>query len=442
VAFISEGEVVLTGDNWRAIINFDLSPYTDAIGVLRADLATIHEIAERTTPVVELRHVETALTSLERKLASVKQFMPKTSRKRGLLNAGGIILKTVFGTATEMDLGRVRAAVDHLAGQHESVAHSIEQQLTYFKHLDNEVRNNQQVVTLLSSTLKGYAVKIQDTFQEVAAKLEWGAKQRERAATIRQIEFSLNVLEASIDGLMEALQTVISEKIPVRLISPGTLLGITKNVSLTLPAGYQLVAGTSPASMSWYEFVKTTMVASTQGFLLVLSFLLADSSRKFDLLNIHTFPSRLFNNTFAQYQVGREYLAVNLLQHTYFTMTEGERQQCQGFSLKVCPVSRPVYSTQVENCALSLYFQRPSVRELCNRSVRNQQLPPILLRSGQVLLYHFAEPRRVYPVPTSAGQVYYILGLAGCQRHQPCSTLSRDDRGGPAVSSVGWRVYI
>jgi hypothetical protein len=211
------------------------------------------------------------------------------------------------------------------------------------------------------------------------------------------------------------------KKIPVRLISPGTLLEITKNVSLTLPAGYQLVAGTSPASMPWYyELVKTTMVASTQGFLLVLSLPLTDSSKKFDLVKIHTFPYRLFNNTFVQYQVGREYLAVNLLQHTYFTMTERERQQCQGLSLKVCPVSRPVYSTQVENCALSLYFQRPSVRELCSRNVKNQQPPPILLRSGQVLLYHFAEPRRVFvrcPQQQDKSTTSWVLRDAGVINH-------------------------
>jgi hypothetical protein len=250
--------------------------------------------------------VEKALTALEEKLDSVKLFLPKTRRKRGLLNAGGIVLKTIFGTATDFDLTRLRAAVDHLSIQHEGVAHSMEQHLTYFKHLDDKVSDNQQTVALLSGTLKSYAIKIHDTFQEVAAKLEWGAKQAEIVATVRQIEFSLNTLESSIDGLMEALQTVISEKIPVRLISPGTLLGITKNISLTLPEGYRLVAGTSASSMSWYyDYVKATMVANEQGFVLILSFPLADANRKFELFKIYTFPFRLYNSTFVQYHIAQ-----------------------------------------------------------------------------------------------------------------------------------------
>jgi hypothetical protein len=260
-------------------------------------------------------------------------------------------------------------------------------------------------------------MKIQDTFQEVSAKLEWRARQAQIIATVRQIEFSLNTLESSIDGLMEALQTVISEKIPVRLISPGTLLGITKNISLTLPEGYRLVAGTSPSSMSWYyEYVKATMVANEQGFLLILSFPLADANRKFELFKIHTFPFRLYNSTFVQYQVSQTYLAVNLLQHTYFTMSDGERRQCQGFNLEVCPVSRPVYSTQVENCALSLYLQRQNVRALCSRSLLSQQPPPVLLRSGKTLLYHFTVPQRVViqcPHQRDRHQTSWVLQDAG-----------------------------
>jgi hypothetical protein len=86
--------------------------------------------------------------------------------------------------------------------------------------LDETVRNNQQAVTQLSSTLKGYALRVQDTFQEVASKLERGTKQREIADIIRQLEFALTHLEVNVDGLMDALQTVISERVPVRLIPP------------------------------------------------------------------------------------------------------------------------------------------------------------------------------------------------------------------------------
>jgi hypothetical protein len=40
---------------------------------------------------------------------------------------------------------------------------------------------------------------MQDKFQEVASKLEWGIQQREAATAIRELEFALTQLELSMD---------------------------------------------------------------------------------------------------------------------------------------------------------------------------------------------------------------------------------------------------
>jgi tetrahydromethanopterin S-methyltransferase subunit B len=129
----------------------------------------------------------------------VASVMVRYETELKFLNASGVVLKTLFGTATVMDLSELHNAVDKLSRNQDSVAHSLSQQVTYFKQLDDAVTFNQQAVAQLSTTLKGYALKIQDTFQEVATKLEWGAKQGEIAATIRKLGFVLTRLEASVD---------------------------------------------------------------------------------------------------------------------------------------------------------------------------------------------------------------------------------------------------
>jgi hypothetical protein len=138
------------------------------------------------------------------------------------------------------------------------------------------------------------------------------------------------------------------------------------------------------------------MVASLHGFMLVLSIPLADASRKFEFFKLHSFPARIFNSTFVRYNPESNYFALSVLQRTHFTMTEHELLQCKGASFKVCPASRSVYSTQVETCALSLYLQRTSVRELCRRTVVKWPTLPVLERSGSVVMYHFPESRRVF----------------------------------------------
>jgi hypothetical protein len=51
---------MLSSDCWRAVINYDLTPYEEVI-VLRTDLATVKKIAEHNTSVGGTRHLETAL---------------------------------------------------------------------------------------------------------------------------------------------------------------------------------------------------------------------------------------------------------------------------------------------------------------------------------------------------------------------------------------------
>jgi hypothetical protein len=57
--------------------------------------------------VGELRQIEEALRSLKAKLENIQRFLPRPTRKRGLLNIGGTILKSLFGTATVVDLQSV-----------------------------------------------------------------------------------------------------------------------------------------------------------------------------------------------------------------------------------------------------------------------------------------------------------------------------------------------
>jgi hypothetical protein len=82
-------------------------------------------------------------------------------------------LKAIFGVATNWDLEGLRTTVDALHRKQGETVHSINQQVTYFKQLDETVRFNYKTIANLSATLEDIAMRSQDKFQEIAAKLEW-----------------------------------------------------------------------------------------------------------------------------------------------------------------------------------------------------------------------------------------------------------------------------
>ena len=91
------------------------------------------ELAHPTPLIEEVHQVQTAVYSLEGKLISLKQFLPKAERKSGWIDAGGSFLKVLFGTATTAYLADLHATVDTLSHKQGEVIHAVNQQLTYFK---------------------------------------------------------------------------------------------------------------------------------------------------------------------------------------------------------------------------------------------------------------------------------------------------------------------
>jgi hypothetical protein len=177
LAFVKDKDIYVTSEYWRIIVNFGFTEYKEVTTQLRTEIFELQDIVKLTAPAGELQHLKKALNSLESKLRSLKEFLPRADRRRGLINTGGSILKVLFGTTTVMDLEELHSTVDALHRKEEAIVHSLDQQVTYLKQLDGTVRFNFQAVTNLSDALKDVALKAQEGFQDVAAKLAWNNKQ-------------------------------------------------------------------------------------------------------------------------------------------------------------------------------------------------------------------------------------------------------------------------
>jgi hypothetical protein len=116
-----------------------------------------------------------------------------------LFEVGGFILKSLFGTATVLDLDPLHMTIEKLHKKQNVVNHSLDRQVTYFKRLDDPVKFDHQAILNLSSTIRDFAKRTQETFQEVANKFELGSKLRATATAIRELEFALARIETRID---------------------------------------------------------------------------------------------------------------------------------------------------------------------------------------------------------------------------------------------------
>jgi hypothetical protein len=61
-----------------------------------------------------LKQIKLLSQTLESKMQTLHQFLPSVDRKQGLINIGGTILKTLFGTASVLETDELHNIFDEL----------------------------------------------------------------------------------------------------------------------------------------------------------------------------------------------------------------------------------------------------------------------------------------------------------------------------------------
>ena len=103
VMFMKERDVIPSNDQWRVIVIVNRSTYHEVLSIVKSDLLAVEQQRKEFTSTSELKQIELFVKILEDKLHDFYQILPRPDPRRGLLNLGGNILKTIFGTATVSD---------------------------------------------------------------------------------------------------------------------------------------------------------------------------------------------------------------------------------------------------------------------------------------------------------------------------------------------------
>ena len=171
---------------------------------------------------------------------------------------------------------------------------------------------------------------------------------------------------------------------------------ILRNVSLHLPEGYELVAGTRAENVHlYYELVKVAVIGDAHCIKLILNVPLKTASRYFVLHKINSLPARISDDKFAQYSLDFLYFSLDNIQRKYILFTEADLSHCTTSSITVCPANKAIYSTHIVMCESSLFFQTADDHSLCQRKLLLHYRTPTLQRHGSVRAYHFPEQQHV-----------------------------------------------
>jgi hypothetical protein len=234
---LKQKDIFLTNGAWRIAINVDMSAYQQAVATIEAELVLLEGHRKELASNTELNQITTLLNTFEVRLYNFQQLLPRLDRRRSLVNFGGTVLKTLFGTATVADIHLLHETLDGLQSATSDVVHSSNNQLTYVKKLDTATGINAMANATLSnivSIVKDIAIQSHKKFQQVSQDVSWLnvtlRNYSELYTVLRQLEFAVLQMIHQTDELTGATQCVLQGKLPISLISSTTLQGILRKV--------------------------------------------------------------------------------------------------------------------------------------------------------------------------------------------------------------------
>ena len=176
-------------------------------------------------------------------------------------------------------------------------------QLSYVKDLG---KINAEAIANLSNVVKEQMIQSHDQLLNLAKDMFWlnATFHTESSvfAVIRQLEFTLMQLIQQIDGLFSAVQYAVLGKLPNKLIGPLELQGILRNITLLLPEGYELVAGTSKENIHlYYDLTKVSIIANVHSINLVMTIPLKTADSYFTLFKLIALPTQISPGRFVKF---------------------------------------------------------------------------------------------------------------------------------------------
>jgi len=99
--------------------------------------------------------------------------LPRPDPRRGLLNVGRNILKTIFGTATVSDVYDLHGVLDDVQNRNSDIVHSLANHLTYVKKVADTTSLNTESIANLSNTVKVSTIQSHDKYQQISRDLFW-----------------------------------------------------------------------------------------------------------------------------------------------------------------------------------------------------------------------------------------------------------------------------
>jgi len=147
--------------------------------------------------------------------------------------------------------------------------------VTYVRKVAGTTSLNTESIANLSSIVKDSIIQSHVMYQQFTRDLLWlnltFLGQSNIYTAVRKMEFTVSQLTQQLDEMFNTIQVAISGSPSMKLISPSSLQSILRNITLHLPEGFEMIAGTRTKDIhQYYKLSKVSIIANSHCIKLIL----------------------------------------------------------------------------------------------------------------------------------------------------------------------------
>lgn len=322
--------------------------------------------------------------------------LPRQRPKRGLVDAGGHLLKFLFGTLDSSDLERMSNKLDSLNDATNEAIHNSNEQVSILANMHLSVVSHTKSINTIISTLKDYHKEMHQAMTKVFDREVIAQNQLKVLFKYLKISSALSDIKYTIDCALQrmirfhqAIEDLASGKVRSSLLYPHEFLEILKSIEKVLHPPAKLFLPVTLDNIHQYYSVATVQSYSSVNTLrVIIQVPLKIEEKLFQYFSVVSYP--VFNPSlgrWTQWELGNQKLLVSKDRLSYTLYDEAKfLRECRVGELIVCPLSEMILNVQKRaSCIVNLFVTGES--KLCKRKLVTGLETPLLIKTSNRWLY-------------------------------------------------------
>jgi hypothetical protein len=287
--------------------------------------------------------------------------------KRGLLDAGGLVLHALFGVATSAELNRFRSALQEIGNRQEQLAHA-------HNHLATVVNQTNAYIAQMAidqQQLQLHVTKISEAIGRIVHNADRDHKRLSRLEIFTDLDRYMDVLDLAANHLMR--QTALfhrqRSKLETGRLSRDLLSESQLSEIISQATGrYKVIQ-----ELEWYyQFLTVTPLWQESNKLLYKIELPLIAPRPYLLYNVLSHPVPITNSSYTIHVKLEKSYAIDTVSGNLFVP-----QKCIGHQPTVCQTG-PEYGPTLLKCARGLLTNQSSLIKTCKVEVKDYSGEPLV----------------------------------------------------------------